>query len=479
MTSDALPSSERQLAPARPLPAVWIAIAAIALVGLVLRLSAAAGDLWLDEIWSLDLVAGLTSIDQVFWRINHDNNHMLNSAWLYVTGPDVSPLVHRAVSIVLGAATVIAAAAVTADRGRPTQLAASLLFAISYPMVHYGSEARGYSGLVLFTLLSVFCLERRLDHRGGAVALAAAILFGFLSHLTMLGTVAMLVPWTAWLMLRRGDGPVRACLGTIWAFLPPFLAILPLVLCIILGARAFGFEIGSTSPFSLDALISGYGGMIRHLFGVPSRTPEWALVLLVWCLVCVSAWRCPSRRTSLYVIGIVGLPVLMAQLRLPNLEFPRYFLASGALVLLWAAEMLGRGLDAAGWRRWLAALALTAIVFGSGVSLTLFHESGRGSYAKIVDRMTREGPASYGAGNDFRIAKVVSFFARRHGRQAHRVETGDWCRKKPDWLIVEIRSEPAIPVERAPGCDLAYEHVESIRAWGLSGVGWALYRKRI
>jgi hypothetical protein len=479
MTSDALlPSPERRLASARGLSAVWIAIAAIALAGLVLRLFAASGDLWLDEVWSLDLVGKLTSIDQIFWRINHDNNHFLNSAWLYVTGPDASPLVHRALSIAFGVATIVAAAAVSADRGWPTQIVASLLFAVSYLMVHYGSEARGYSGLVLFTLLAVFCLERRLDTRGSAIALAATILFGFLSHLTMLGTVALLVPWAAWVMLRRGDGPLRTGLRTVWIFFPALLAILPLALCIILGAKEFGFEVGSTTPFSLDSFASGYGGMIRYLFGLPSWAPEWLPIVVVWCLVCAGAWRWPSRRASLYVIGIVGLPILMAQLRLPNLEFPRYFLTSGALLLLWAAEMLGRGFDAAGWKRWAVSLALAAMVVGNGVSLVRFYEAGRGSYAPIVDRMTREGPAAYASNKEFRTSKLVAFFARRQGRQADLVKAEDWCAEKPDWLIVEIQSEPPKPLELAPGCDLAYEHVETSATWGPSGIPWALYRKR-
>ena len=336
----------------------------IALAGLVVRLFAASGDLWLDEIWSLELVGKLTSIDQVFWRINHDNNHFLNSAWLYLTGPDSSPLVQRGLSIAFGVATIFAAAAVVADRGRPAQFAAGLLFAVSYPIVHYGSEARGYSGLVLFTLLSVFFLERRLDNRGSALALAAAILFGFLSHLTMLETVVVLVAWTAWVRFRSGEGAVRAGMGTVWIFVPPFFAVLPLALCIVIGAKMSGFTVGGSSPFSFEAFASGYGGIIRYLFGLPSWMPDWGLIFAVCCLVCLSAWKWPCRRASLYVIGIVGLPLLMMQVRLPNLEFPRYFLVSGTLLLLWTAEMFGRSFDAAGWKRWTAALAFAAIVLG-------------------------------------------------------------------------------------------------------------------
>ena len=173
------------------------------------------------------------------------------------------------------------------------------------------------------------------DNRGSAIALAAAILFGFLSHLTMLETVAVLVAWTAWVRFRSGDGAVRAGLRTVWIFVPAFLAILPLALCIVIGAKMSGFTVGGSSPFSLDAFASGYGGMIRYLFGLAimgaGLGPDLRRLAVSSAL---SAWRWPGRRASLYVIGIVGLPILMMQVRLPNLEFPRYFLVSGTLLLV-------------------------------------------------------------------------------------------------------------------------------------------------
>jgi len=320
MTSDALPSSGRQYF-LQSRSATWMAIAALVLLAFLLRLLASSGDLWLDEIWSLDLIGGLTSIDQVLWRVNHDNNHFLNSAWLYLTGPDASPIGHRALSIALGTGTALVAAAIVADRGLPTQLIAGLLFAISYPMVHYGSEARGYAGLILFTLLAILCLQRRLDGRGSALALAAAILLGLLSHLTMLASVTVLVVWTTWVLLTQGRGPLRAGGETIWIFLPAFLAVLPLAACIVVGERMFGVQFGGYTPYSLQAFSAGYSGTIRHLFGLPSRFPDWLLIGVVLALVSFSARKWTGRRAGLYVIGIVGLPILMMQARLPNLEF--------------------------------------------------------------------------------------------------------------------------------------------------------------
>ncbi len=110
-------------------------------------------------------------------------------------------------------------------------------------------------------------------------------------------------------------------------FLPAFFAVLPLAACIVVGQQMFGIEVGGYTPFSLEAFAEGYGGTIRYLFGLPSWIPDWPPIGAVFAFVSFSAWMWPSRRASLYVIGIVGLPILMAQAHLPNLEFPRYFLA--------------------------------------------------------------------------------------------------------------------------------------------------------
>ncbi|WP_141246057.1 hypothetical protein [Mesorhizobium sp. WSM3859] len=453
------------------------AVAVIGVAGLVLRALGARGDPWLDEIWSLVQLEPLTSIDQIFWRINHDNNHFLNSIYLYLVGADASPLLQRGLSIALGVGAIVAAGA--AARGRWAAVATSLLFAISYPMVHYGSEARGYAGLVLFTLLAVMFLERRLDERGSGVAFGAIVLLGFLSHLIMVETVAVLVAWAAWIVWRRTGslGRVNVELGQIFA--PAFLAVLPLAACMLIGSLLFGFRIGGVLPFSLHAFGQGYGGMIRYLFGVPDWIGDWVSIAAACGLVCVCAaiWR--DRRASLYVIGIVGLPFIMAMARPPNSEFPRYFLVPATLMLLWAGELLGRGFAAGGKYRLFAAAAMAAILAGTTTLLLPFYEYGRGSYGAMVDRMTRDGAADYAANQEFRTVMTVDYFAKRLGRQASVVAMDKICDRHPSWLILEgsIDRQPQY-VDLVPACRSAYERVDASTSWGLSGLAWTLYQRR-
>lgn len=453
-----------------------LVISGVVLVGLILRLLGARGDLWHDEIWSITLLKPLTSIDQIFWRVNHDNNHFLNSIYQYVVGPDAAPLVQRGFSITLSGCTVIAAAAIS--RGRWAMIGSALLFALSYPMVHYGSEARGYAGLALFTLVAVALLERWFDKRGAyGVALAVAILLGFLSHLTMVETVVVLTAWTAWLSWRGSRSLIVVNKEVVQAFLPAFLTVLPLAAAMLVGARWFSFNIGGFSSFSLEKFAAGYGGMIRYLFGLPDWIGDWTCVAVTCILVLAHAGVSRDRRASLYAIGIVGLPALMAAAHLPNVEFPRYFIVSGTLLLLWAGDLIGRGFDAGGKRRLFAAGMLVLVAGGNAALLAHFYEHGRGSYSEMVDEMTKSGAATYATNADFRTGMVVDYFAARIGRQASLVTQDKICAGRADWLILEGDTQKQ-PERVDFDCALAYERAGASTFWGLSGLGWTLYSRR-
>src|SRR5450755_983364 len=62
-------------------------VAALAAIGMVVRLVAAQGSLGNDEIWSLINLRPIRHFWQILWDISHDNNHFLNSLWLYFAWP--------------------------------------------------------------------------------------------------------------------------------------------------------------------------------------------------------------------------------------------------------------------------------------------------------------------------------------------------------------------------------------------------------
>jgi len=453
---------------------LWVAVLLIAALGLALRLIGARGDLWLDEIWSLDLVAKIGSIDQIFWRINHDNNHYLNSAYLYLVGRDAGPLVARGLSIVLGTATVIAAAAFNAKQGRAAALATALLFAVSYPMVNYGSEARGFAGLVLFTILAVLFVERRLEGRNYGVILGLSILLGTLLHLTMLETVAVCGLWTLWVLWRRTGNLTHVRQETLSIFTPAVRFLMPLVLCIVVANATLGYKMGGVKPFTLADFAAGYGGMVRTAFGIPEWLGDWPAVALACAGALLAARFDRSRRGSLFVIGIVVLPAMMLAARLPNLAYPRYFLVSGTLLLLLAGSVIGRELADGGLRRLAAGLLLCAIMAGSALSLSTLFELGRGQNGAIVAQMGAEGAATYGTTQDVRLKPVVDYFAPRLGVTLTHVLEKDWCVARPTWIIDDAPDQP----DRVDfPCGMSYQSVAKTQRSELSGASWTLYRR--
>src|SRR5688500_12998828 len=89
-----------------------IALAAIVLVFSGLRVAAAANDLWIDELWTLWHVVQLRSIGEILSRFTVDNNHPLNSLWMYVALPLKTDWSYRLLSVLSGSAAIWLAAKV-------------------------------------------------------------------------------------------------------------------------------------------------------------------------------------------------------------------------------------------------------------------------------------------------------------------------------------------------------------------------------
>ncbi|MBX7143009.1 MAG: hypothetical protein K1X79_01010, partial [Oligoflexia bacterium] len=104
----------------------------------------ALGELGLDEIWSLRLIQPAHAPVDIF-KIHHDNNHYLNSLWLWLCGAEATPLAMRGLSILCGVLSVIVGLGLRSKFGIIEARFFAVFLAFSYVFVLYGSEARGYS----------------------------------------------------------------------------------------------------------------------------------------------------------------------------------------------------------------------------------------------------------------------------------------------------------------------------------------------
>src|SRR5213593_3818870 len=116
-------------------------------------------DLWLDEVWSLQVASGMRSALDVF-TLHHEINHYLNTLWLYWIGANAGNVQYHLLSFVCGVTAVAVAVVICRRRSVAAAWIAFVLFSFSYELVAYSTEARGYAAAVLCALVAFDAWER-------------------------------------------------------------------------------------------------------------------------------------------------------------------------------------------------------------------------------------------------------------------------------------------------------------------------------
>src|SRR5690242_98457 len=151
-------------------------------IGIVVRVFAARNDLWFDEVWTLELLREhVRSIGDVFTNVKHSNNHHLSSLWMWLVGQNASALFCRLPSVLASIAAIVVAGLLGLRRSRLEGCIAVILTSWSYLLIHFGTEARGYSLAIFFTLLAWYSLQQFEERRSWAwrVVCWCATVLGF------------------------------------------------------------------------------------------------------------------------------------------------------------------------------------------------------------------------------------------------------------------------------------------------------------
>jgi hypothetical protein len=463
-----------------------VAAGAILLLALVLRILGAGGELWLDELWSLKLIDEVKARHDVLWGLAVDNNHYINTLYLWIVGADAPVLVQRAFSILLGVATVAAAGPALRRSGAAGMLCAMALFAVSYPMVNYGSEARGYAGLILMTLLAITLTESatagsKRDQRSLGVVTVLGVLF----QPIMLGAIAGLMAWSAWIC-RPTDLSLRAIRGTVTttadAFTWTVRLLIPVAAIIAFAVlHAEGYRIAGSVPFTVAGFVAGYGGILHLLLGLPDGVPDW-VALLIGAAATLLGWQLARRRApnlaALYVVFLVVLPLAMFVARLPNIHFPRYYLASAIVFLLVLSDLFAAAWARGGVARLLGVALLLAIAAGNLFDTARLLRDGRDQSAAVMQMVGGAGPVLVTSDQDIRNRPIVEFFAARFDLALTYVPTKEICAKQPLWLLSSsVDAEmPETLDTSVVGCPKVFKKEASFPQWGLSGLPWTVYR---
>lgn len=173
---------------------VWLALIVLSAIALVLRLWNLNADLWVDEVLTLiDFIR--QPLGQILTSFPSQNQHMFYS-FLARASVDVfgeSAWAIRLPSVLFGVASIWALFFLCRRLlGVREALLCCALMTVSYHHIWFSQNARGYMGLLFFTLLATWFWFEALEKNKWAwwLAYTAAVVLGMWVHMTMAFVVA-------------------------------------------------------------------------------------------------------------------------------------------------------------------------------------------------------------------------------------------------------------------------------------------------
>lgn len=373
-------ASGLRVSPEWTAPVSWRALFVLTAVAAGLRLWRLDTDLWLDEITTVRQYMRL-GMPEILYTFPAPNQQLLNTVlgWASIQAFGEHEWSVRLPAVVFGIACVPALYWLGRALTREGEaVAAAALLCVSYHHVWFSQNARGYSGMILFSLLGLGCLLRGFARNRSAawVGYAVASTFGALSLLNTAFLLASHVPAYAVLALRWRPGPRGRA--------PITRRVVASTIGIGLGC-AVGY--GLALPAMIETFTHGQpshgwhdiGALIAVMWrGFTGGSVVGVVALAVGAIVGAVGWASYWRQSP-FVSVLLVLPVVLnfvVNLSLNFGVYPRAFLYVLPFVLLFAVRGV-RVLVDVGWRAtgrsgestrlWWAAVAL--LVVGSSAML--------------------------------------------------------------------------------------------------------------
>lgn len=462
----------------RSIQTPWLEV--VLFVGIFYRVFGVRGTLWLDELWALEWARSLPSAKAIFTGYFSENNHFLQSYWLFMVQESDASVIHRLFSFVCSVLLLGLLFAHAKQKGGYYRWL-FILVATSYVFVLYGTEARGYSPMLL-ALYLVYLSSQRLftDRSSWSILLFwSACLLAAVTHIGSFIFIAAcligFIPRVGWL---RSIG----------------ISIFPCVLVLLLwigfisrveeGSGAIGNE-----WFALSNLLSvGVGGPAVSIGALGLVSFLAAMAVGVWLLRLLMVWtKDGGAQKEFFVAGIVFLPVLGWVLYRPEHLYARHFLPALFIAYIFLAHLLEEAFAGGKHRsRRTAFSILVLFVVCNALHVMYLATYGRDGYEEIVKRIAvANGPIA--SDIPFRHEAMLRYHAKRQGVSLSVLDSEERPSNMPQWARLPVSSqeeetvacwylsvnEPTVAVSQISD---RYEFVGFYPSAALSGWGVSLFR---
>ncbi len=457
-----------------PWAAGWI------ILGFLLIVAAARGELWFDEILSFQWARNAGSPLDLITLYRHDNNHPVNSLWIMALGEGQPPLLYRGLSVLAGLASLVCLLRIAVRLCPRAAWLPVALGATSFPFILYFSEARGYAVAVACALgaFSVVWKTKRAGNVWWWGAFWTLCVVGFLAHGTFLMILLALGVWILVAEFQACRNPVHALLTAgIWVG-PPALA----------GA-------GFLSYFLRPMLVAGgpdytlarvLGEFFGYGLGLPVSGPLLPLTFALGAVVLAAGLvlTCKSDPALGVFFGTVLLcaPVLSLVAGRGEFIYFRYFLVCLPFLYLLVGVIFDRLIERLGSTgKPLAGAALAVFLIGQSQPIAGLLTYGRGEYAPALLAISTSPVAgkTVSSDQDLRVGIVVEYYRKAlllHDllRYLPEWEKSD---QAPTWMIRHSQGPMTVP----PQDPLTMPEGGTYRLKGLhisgpvSGTHWMVY----
>jgi hypothetical protein len=434
------------------------AVAGVSLLGALIRFPLLFTGFFIDEIWTLSLLTLVKTPAAILVALRHDNNHWLNSFYLYAVRAADSAPVYRLLSFVTGVATLALVAAIGKRHSRAAGLLMATGCAASFLLADLTTQARGYSPAMFFAAAAYLLLDRYLEKGGDRYRFGfqIAVALGVLSHLTFLVVYGALVVWSLEHVRRK-----RESLRRIVDLHAPILIFL--VALYFVGIQ--GLLIGGAPTLPISKVLRDF---LYWVFGAPSVW--WAIPLGAICTgECVRMYREGREEWAFFAGAIVSALASVPASYLAPLS-PRHFTLLIPFFFLPLARFTAR-------LRWASLLVVGAFLAAQAPQFADFYRFGRGDYAGAAAFLSAAGgvvgadPTSRYA--DFQTAMPLWYY----GPKIPFISRKQWESGAPDWMVVPRPGETAAPPPVLERMSRRFRLVRHYHGSGATAMDWGVYRR--
>lgn len=454
--------------------------------GILARFLAMHHELLFDEVWSMEFAMQIKHPLDVFTSIHHDNNHYLNTLYLWWVGPSQPFWVYHIPSVIAGSLLLISVSLWAWRKNKTRGLIVALLLGSSYIFTRYGVEARGFMPMMLFGFLSYLSLDRFLRKHPAKSASGGRsgvlILFwltavtAFLWHLTYIEWYIVLMAWSG---LHLSGQKRSRCIAD---FALPHLPIL-LFLGLLWIVDIRWLDVGGVAKFGSfgETVIAGLAMLLgTETIWQPSSWMAWASggALFLYLLILLKAWMRRSiqdgvLRVLLWLLAIPcglfiasAVTILTARLFFPFLLFLLFLLAEKCSHHLSSKSSV---------HRVVAGLLLLCMLSANALQMLHLIRFGDRRYVETLSYIASKDPAdniTVSSNSNLRAQKLLRFYVPRlhTSKIITYVRDPEATIHPPAWLLLENDI-----VETPPTYTIGKTTYDRMNVNDRPGQFWSLY----